>query len=259
MFKKIISNKILKNFIFAAGVAVLMIFVILWWLKYYTNHGEKIETPNFLGLQIDEAKKLAKENNVQLVIDSVFFTRAPKGSIYIQNPIAHSDTTPSWVKPNRKIYLTAVRRDVQLIPMPGIDASEMVVIPRLNGRFKFKKEFIPGHSGRVLRIEHKGKEVKEGDMLPRDSRLIVYIGQEDKKTPVKFDCLLGLTINEANLKLADKGLSLVEVYNNCSTKLDSMNAKIIHQTPECDEDKSINILKGTDIVVILDGAATGGI
>lgn len=249
MFKKIIKNKILHNFLLATTLAVLIVFGVLWWLKSYTNHGEKIETPNFIGLQLNDAEKLAKEKNVQLVLDSVFYTRAPKGSIYLQNPIPYSDSTPSWVKPNRKIYVTYVRQGVQMLALPDIDASEMIVIPRLIGRFKVKKENIPGPSGKVLKCTYKGKEVKEGDELPRDAELTLFIGQEKDKQPVSLPNLIGSTINEANLKLVDNGLSLVEIYNGCATKIDSANAIIVQQTPEYSEGRKI--LQGEDIVVIL--------
>lgn len=249
MFKKIIKNKVLHNFLFAVGTAVILVFIVLWWLKFYTNHGEKIETPNFIGMQVEDAIKLAEEQGLQLSIDSVFYTRATKGSIYLQDPIAFSDTTHSWVKPNRKIYVTSVRREQQMLDFPATDAAEMIVIPRLAGRFKIIKEYVPGPSGRVVKCEYQGREIKKGDKIPRDAQVKVFIGQENIKQPVSLPCLTGLTINEANLQLTDKGISLIEIYNNCSTQMDSLKAIIVQQTPECNENGKI--LQGEDIVVIL--------
>lgn len=249
MFKKIIKNKILQNFVLATALALLIVFGVLWWLKSYTNHGEKIETPNFIGLQLNDAKKLAKKNDVQLVVDSVFYSRAPKGSIYLQNPISHTDSTPSWVKPNRKIYVTYVKKGVQMIPLPDIDASEMIVTPRLVGRFQVDKKSVPGPAGYVVKCTYNGKQVKKGDKIPRDAKLVLHVGEEKQKKPIDLDCLLGLTIKEANLQLVGKELSLVDMYNGCVTKLDSNNAVIVKQTPECGEGRMI--LQGEDIVVQL--------
>ncbi len=250
MFKKIISNKILKNLFFAGTLAILIIVIVLWWLKFYTNHGEKIETPNFIGLQINEAQQLAKEKDLVLVIDSVFSSSAPKGSILLQNPIGHSDSTNSWVKPQRKIYLSAVRKSVQMFPLPEIDASEMVVIPRLLGKFDIEKIYIEGSANaHVKKIEYNGKKVFKDDLLPRGAKIKVFIEKKTLSKPVSVPNLVGLTINEANLKLTDKGLGIITIYNNCVTQIDSTNGIISQQTPEFREGGGAKILEGEDIVV----------
>lgn len=244
-----LQNKpIIKNIVYAAITALVILFVLLWWLKYYTNHGEKIETPDFTGLSINDAQKLAKKTNLQLVIDSVYNPNAVKGSVFLQNPSAHTDSTPSWVKPERKIYLTAVRMSVQKLPFPNIDASEMVVIPRLSGKFQIKKTYEPGPSGRVLYAELNGEKVQEGDLIPRNALITLFIGEEGKKQPVSIPNLVGLTINEANLELSVKNLQLVTSnVVGCKTTADSLSAKIIDQDPVFTE--TGQILEGEPIIV----------
>lgn len=249
MLKKILKNRIIKNFLLALVSSVLIIVIVFWWLKSYTNHGEKIETPNFIGVTVNEAEKLAKESNLVLVIDSVFMPEIKKGTIFLQNPIAYTDSTKSWVKSGRKIYLTSVRTSIQMIPLPEVDGSELVVIPRLEGRFKFKKNYTPGDKGKVLKCEYKGKEVKTGDMLPRNANLVLTIGQSNILSPVSLPNLYGMSLDEANIILSEKSLSVLALYNGCETKEDTASALIVKQTPEFAAGK--NILEGSEVVVVL--------
>ncbi len=248
MLKALQNKPIIKNIVYAGLTALVILFALLWWLKYYTNHGEKIETPDFTGLSINDAQKLAKKSNLQLVIDSVYNPNAVKGSVFIQKPSAHTDSTPSWVKPERKIYLTAVRMSVQKLPFPNIDASEMVVIPRLSGKFQINKEYKLGPSGRVLYAELSGKKIQEGDLVPRNAKITLYIGKDDLKQPVSIPNLVGLTINEANLELSVKNLQLVTSnMEGCKTTADSLKAKIVEQDPIFTANGQI--LEGEPIIV----------
>lgn len=247
---KILSNKIVKNILLAGLTAVIILFIVLWSLKIYTNHGEKIETPNFLGLSLADGQQLAYNNNLTLVVDTVFNSAAPKGTIFLQNPTAYSDSTQSWVKSGRKIYVTAVRNSVQMLALPDVDGAELVVIPRLNGRFTIKKEYKDGPE-KVLFCEYQGEKVVEGDLIPRDGLVTVYIGKKAKSQPVLIPNLRGLTINEANLKLTDKGIGIMPLINDpqCKTALDSSEAKIYMQQPAYF--KGAKIMQGEDIVVTL--------
>jgi beta-lactam-binding protein with PASTA domain len=248
MLKKIFKNKIIKNFTLAFVSSVVIILLVFWWLKVYTNHGEKIETPNFMELTVAEAQELAKDKGLTLVIDSVYNSKRTKGTIFLQNPTPHSDSTNSWVKSGRKIYLSSVRNSVQMIPLPDVDGAELVVIPRLEGRFSFEKDYISGEE-KILKCEYKGKEVKTGDMLPRGAKLKLTIGQSSIKKPVSLPKLVGLTLDEANTKLSEKSLTILALYNGCVTKQDTLSAIITRQTPDYTEGR--NILEGSEVVVIL--------
>jgi hypothetical protein len=248
MLKKVVNNKIIRNFLLALVSSVIIIVLVFWWLKSYTNHGEKIETPNFVGLTVSNAQKLAEKNNLSLVIDSVFMHKVEKGTVFLQNPIPYSDSAKSWVKSERKIYLTSVRTSVQMIALPEIDGSELVVIPRLEGRFNFKKNYIPGDKGKVLKCQYNGKDIKTGDMLPRNSLLVLIIGTAENM-PVLLPNLYGLSLDEANNILIEKSLSILALYSGCVTKEDTLSALIVKQTPEFTTGS--NILEGSEVIVVL--------
>jgi len=85
MWNKIKSKPLLKNFLLAFLSAILIVVVTLIWLNFYTNHGQKIETPSFLGLSIEEAEELANTYELRLTIDSVYANKQKK-TVILQSP-----------------------------------------------------------------------------------------------------------------------------------------------------------------------------
>lgn len=71
-------------------------------LGVYTNHGQKLELPNYIGKHIDFVDEDATDRGFQIVInDSIHRVGVKGGQILIQNP-----KPLSFVKENRKVYVT---------------------------------------------------------------------------------------------------------------------------------------------------------
>lgn len=251
MWEKIKSKPLLKNFIQAAGLAVLLVVLTLLWLRFYTNHGEKIETPNFMGLSIEEAIELAEDNDLRYFIDSVYAPK-PKNTIILQNPVPFSDSVESWVKSNRIIYLTVVRKMEQKIKLPNIVdnskslANTKLTISGLNPSWTYQAS---PYKDVVMDVKFQGKSIKEGFVLPKGSKIEVIVGRgQELSAQVQIPNLIGMTINEANIELGNKSFQLTEIINNCLTKADSLSAKIVQQSPEYMEGKTI--AEGSEIVVV---------
>lgn len=252
MWNKIKSSPLLKNLIFAISTAIVIIVGTLIWLNFYTNHGEKIETPNFLGLTIEEANELANSNDLRLTIDSVYANK-PKNTVILQSPKPYSDSLESWVKTNRIIYLTLVRKMEQKIKLPSIKdnskslAATKLTIAGLNPKWKYQPS---PYKNVVLDVKYKGKSVEEGFILPKNSEVEVVLGEGQNLTAqIQIPNLVGKTISEANIELADKTFSLVANYNNCVTSEDSTTSLISEQYPEYIE--GMTIAEGSEIVVTI--------
>ncbi len=251
MWNMIKSKPLLKNFILAFLTAALIVILTLLWLRMYTNHGEKIETPNFIGLSIEEAMELADENNLRYSVDSVYASK-PKNTIILQNPLPFSDSVESWVKSNRFIYLTVVRKMEQKIKLPSIVdnskslASTKLTISGLNPSWTYKPS---PYKDVVMDVKFKGKSVKAGFVLPKGSKVEVIVGKgQQQSAQVQIPNLVGKTINEANIELGSKSFQLTEIYNNCVTKEDTLVAKIVQQSPDYMVGKTI--AEGSEIIVI---------
>jgi len=71
-------------------------------LKVYTNHGQKLELPNYIDKHVDYAFQDARDRGFEIIInDSIHKVGIKGGQILIQNP-----KPLSFVKENRKVYVT---------------------------------------------------------------------------------------------------------------------------------------------------------
>jgi beta-lactam-binding protein with PASTA domain len=105
-----------------AAFVVLVFVGVLLWLKVYTNHGQKLELPNYKEMQLDKAKSDAKDKSFEIIVkDSLYKVGVPGGQILTQNPIAGS-----LVKENRKVYVDIARYNATV--------NKLADLPMMYGR-----------------------------------------------------------------------------------------------------------------------------
>lgn len=239
LMKNILSFLKSKTFFKHLGLSIVFVLLLVWlvlkWLDSYTNHGEQIAVPNVVGLnQVELEEYLSKRDLRFEIIDEVYSTEYPKGTVLRQDPVAHSEETPSYVKSNRKLYLTIVS-----------DQDKMVAIPDLVGRSKrlaqaqldivgLKPVYEPipyEFNDVVVKQVYKGKEVKAGHKVPYGSKITVYVGVGQDGDPIAVPTVLGYTAQEITSYLADKSIYPFFSYENCITKEDSLMARAYKQHP----------------------------
>ena len=110
LLKFIWSKTFLRQLFYMFIVVLALGFLVIMWLRIYTNHGQKLEMPDYIDQSIAEASKDAEDKSFSiLVIDSIHIIGREGGIIIDQNPPAGS-----FVKENRKIYVrtTKFRPDI---------------------------------------------------------------------------------------------------------------------------------------------------
>lgn len=165
------SKTFFKQIAIAVVGLLLFVFVLKFWLGVTTNHNQKIQVPNLHKMSLADVQQKLEELDLDfIVIDSASFNPDyPKKSVIEQTPEAGG-----FVKEQRKIYLT-------LNPSKYRDVS----IPDLNGRTKRQATshlrsigfnvgenytWVGGIGKNVVRgLKHKGKRIKAGDKLPKNS------------------------------------------------------------------------------------------
>jgi eukaryotic-like serine/threonine-protein kinase len=231
----ITQRPLLKHFILATLALLFIVWGILQLLSNYTNHGEQIAVPNVIGLHQDELEDYLSKRDLRYeIIDEVYSTEHPKGTVLRQDPIAHSEETPSYVKSSRKLYLTIVS-----------DQDKMVAIPDLVGRSKrlaqaqmdivgLKPVYQPTpyeFTDVVVKQVYKGKSVKAGDKVPYGSTIIVYVGVGDDGEPISVPNVVGYSASEITAYLSEKSIYPFFECSNCETKEDSLSAVAYKQHP----------------------------
>lgn len=115
------SRAFIINLVLIFLFLFLVVFGIFQWLKIYTNHGQRLELPDYIETNYIEATEDAHKKSFDLIVnDSTHIVGKPGGIILNQNPKGGS-----FVKEKRKIYVTISKYSPDLINLEDL--------PRLYG------------------------------------------------------------------------------------------------------------------------------
>jgi beta-lactam-binding protein with PASTA domain len=239
-----------KRFYIHFGLSILLtialFFIVLQFIKIYTNHGDTYVLPDFSGKTLEEIENERYDRLYEfIVIDSIFDTQNPKGSIVIQNP-----PPGSAVKENRKVYVTLVAYSTEKVEMPDlIDLSlrQAVNSLRSKGLAVNQLQYVEDFAGNaILEQLFEGEVIEPGTIIEKGSGidLVVGLGQEHL-APVPF--LVGLTLTEAVDALNKASFNTGNVY--FLDEEDLLYSRVYRQKPAWDEDR--RLFKGSTIDISL--------
>lgn len=161
----------------AIGIIIVLVFAIMKWLSYTTNHGEEITVPDLSKLSIEVAEEKLNALDLEYVLlDTTEYQKDfPKFSVVKQDPIAGSK-----VKEGRKIYIKINSDSYRDILVPNlIEQSLRQAEPTLKalGLELGEKTYKP-YLGKdmVLEMRYKGRKLKAGDKVPKASKIDLVLG-----------------------------------------------------------------------------------
>lgn len=164
-----------------AIVLILVVLITLFWLRSYTNHGQKLELSDYVGINYDTAQKDANENSFNLVIkDSIHRVGIKGGEILDQIPVAYSK-----VKENRTVYVTVAKYNADLLKLedlPALYGKEYASKKRELGYLGIEAEikgsrYDTGEPDHILEVWQDGKQIVgknikgKGVMVPKGGKL----------------------------------------------------------------------------------------
>ncbi|MBO6006041.1 MAG: PASTA domain-containing protein [Paludibacteraceae bacterium] len=115
-FSFIFSKVFLKHFLAGVGAFLLLFFLILFGLRFYTNHGESVKVPDLHNMKIAQVGPILSELDLKYeIVDSVYNPNAAPGSVIEQTPIAGER-----IKTGRTIYLAINAQSKPLISVPDV-------------------------------------------------------------------------------------------------------------------------------------------
>ena len=177
-FIKFLFTKVfLKQLSIAIIVLLGLAFVILFWLKFTTNHNQKIEVPSLAKMSLDTAENKLNEIDLRFeIIDSSNYNPDfPKYSVIEQIPKAGE-----FVKENRKIYLTLNRSGYVYLKIPEVvgktrrQAEPTLISMGFEiGRITYKSYIALDE---VLELSYKGKKLKSGEKIQKTSVIDLVLG-----------------------------------------------------------------------------------
>jgi len=175
--KFLFTKAFLKQLLYAVLAMIVLSFLMLWWLRSTTNHGQQIEVPDLAKMDLMKAEDKLYELDLRYeVLDSANYNpEYPKYSVIEQIP-----KTGSFVKENRKIYLTLNPSGYRKIVIPPVvGKTKRQAEPTLKaigfniGKISTRRYIAKDE---VLELRHKGSKVEPGDELPKTAVIDLIIG-----------------------------------------------------------------------------------
>lgn len=169
---------LIKNLVLAFAILVLLFLLVLFSLNIYTHHGQALEVPNLVGLQLNDASKLLSNNEMQYqVIDSVFQPNMQPGVIVQQQP-----SPGSFIKSYRDVYLTINSRRPPGTAIP--DVRDMSLRPAQAllenmGMHVTNVEYVPSEFSNLVKdIKYLGNILAPGQKIPAGSNVTLVVGRK---------------------------------------------------------------------------------
>ncbi|MEA5109830.1 hypothetical protein SDC9_28169 [bioreactor metagenome] len=228
-FEFIQTRVFVRHFIVSVVLTILIVSLVLWALKWYTHHGESIAVPSLVGLTPEQISQLETITDFEVIIvDSVFDSRMPKGSVIIQDPLPGSN-----VKRHRKIYLTTVAVMPEKVSMPDlVDLSLRQATATLEtyGLKLGNISYVPDIAANaVLGQYYRGSTIEPGFEILKGSVIELKVGQRVGGTRFQVPFLIGKTRQEALQLLRNRYLGPgEEVFED---NADAETARVYTQTP----------------------------
>jgi len=180
--KNFLTSKVFfKQVAIALLIIVIIVFLLLQWLDFTTNHGDKIQVPDLRKMTVTEAGQRLEDIDLEyVVLDTVDFNaQYPPFTIVEQDPLPKVD-----VKENRKIYIKLNAGGYSALTLPNlIQKTYRQAIPTLKamGLEEGTKTYVPYLAKDVvLEMRQNGKKLSPGDKVKKASKIDLVLG--DGKT-----------------------------------------------------------------------------
>ncbi len=248
------TKKFLRHLGLAVALAIIMVLGTMVWLKIYTHHGQAITVPNLAGLTEDEVDDVTSSRRLRFeIVDSVFSTEMPRGTVLKQNPLANSR-----VKKNRKIFLTMNAVNLEMVSMPrmvGLSIRQARLALQNAGLILGEIEYRPDFAiNNVLQQMHNDSVIIEGTEIIKGAVIDLVLGMGLSKETTRVPDLVGVLLEEATEMIADNYLNVGAITYDESMEdaEDSAQAFIWRQYPEFEEFKRMNMGMEVDIWLTVD-------
>lgn len=228
------KNRAVQKHILLAFVGLFLFLELIFLaLRVYTKHGQALSVPDFYGLNLEAASRLADQTSLRYeIIDSTFIQGQAPGTVIAQTPSVNSK-----VKSNRIIFLTINAIVPEKTDMPNLlnmPVRQAEAIIQTHGLRVGYIRYVPNIAKDfVLRQFYKNREVAPGAKVIKGSAIDLAVGLGSGTSTVSVPNLVGLGRDAAQETLTGSYLSFGAVIydNSVETRRDSLNAVIWKQKP----------------------------
>jgi beta-lactam-binding protein with PASTA domain len=243
----------LKNFILSKlflkqlGIAFIIlagaVMILLIGLNLYTRHGQAVPVPDFVGLNMEATKTLAKKSRMRYhVVDSVYTTYVMRGCVAEQSP------KPGFkVKKWRNIALTinAYRPEMVVVPdLIDLSLRQAIALIESSGLVMGSLRYKPDLSiNVVLNQLYNGKEIAGKDSIQKGSVIDLVLGKGLSNQRTSIPDLIGMTLESATDRILSASLNIGTFIfdNTIRSGEDSLKSFVYKQNPEFRSDATLQL------------------
>lgn len=238
---------------------VLVFIGVLLWLKMYTNHGQKLELPNYKTMSLEAAKEDAESKSFEIIVnDSLYRVGVPGGQILTQNPVAGS-----LVKENRKVYVDISRFNAtvnNLDDLPIMYGREYNSVKRSLAHLEINSEIARykhdiGEPDHILEVYYKGQLIDGKDGKKTNTKIetggtLKFVLSNKQGGEIQIPDLRCKQLRAVEFILRSSELKLGRVEKRGAIELSKMDSTfIISQFPPFKDSTMIDHGTAIDIVV----------
>jgi eukaryotic-like serine/threonine-protein kinase len=243
LFKFISKQPFWLNLVAAILLVLLLVFLFLQSLSWFTNHGSYLKVPSVTGKKVDDAIKYLEDQGFDIIItDSVYNDSLPLNTVKKQLPDAGAT-----VKVNRTVFLNINPVELPMVDMPKLEGLSLrFAIERLLkghlqlGDTTYRPDFMKGS---VLEQNYSGNKILPGTKLRWGTAIDLVIGGGLTEVQIPVPDVRGLTLGQAKGELAAKGITLAAILATGSIT-DTLKSFVYKQNPDIkDEESKPNYIK----------------
>lgn len=239
-----LSEKVWVRQLFYLGILILIfLFLVMWALRLYTRHGQKIELADLKGMTLEEATDVTDRHDFELVIsDSIFVVGKNGGIILDQNP-----KPGSFVKEDRKIYITVTKHSADKILVKNLPTLYGNAYEQKKKELEYRNiksniksyQYDFGEPNHILEVWYKGqliisKDVKKDDVEIEKGGVLEFVLSEKEGGEIPIPDLRCMTLAEATFLLESSKLMLGEVIRQGNSNFPDDRWYILDQEPVYD-------------------------
>lgn len=234
IWQRIKGQPLIYNLLWIAGILCAMAVVAQVAMQVGTRHGARRTLPELTGIHLVEAEALAKEHDLELIVNDSLFVPAYEGGIVL----AQLPAKGVEVKPGRKVYITINSFSEKMVPLPYVagrslrQAKNMLEIAGLEIKeLIYRADMATNY---VLEQHYKGEHItsKSKLMAEAGSGVTLYVGVEGGYGTAYLPQVVGQSERDAKSRLWESGFNIGEVhYDEGINLLNRKDAHVYKQSP----------------------------
>ncbi len=250
MFKVITQRPFWVNFLVAIAIILIIFFLFLMSLRYFTHHGDYLKVPDVSNKNIKEASDLLKKEGFEVVIqDSVYYDTIPPLTVVKQFPEPDAS-----VKVNRTVYLTVNKAVPPVIEMPnliGMSFRNAELELKARGLKLGDTSYKPDIAkNAVLEQLLNHSSIRPGTKITMGTTIALVLGAGVGSQEMPVPDLFGMNYEEASALLEANGIMLGSVVQDEDVK-DPGAAFVFRQQPaRFNDDGTMNRIRQGQMIDI---------